>query len=347
MTRGTPTCVLLGALIVGLSGCDSSVAVVSFSGATMGTVYDVVVELGGTDEDTTGLGALIEDELAHLERVMSTYDPASDVSRFSDHDGTDPRPVDRALLEVLAAALDVSGLSGGAFDPTVAPLVDAWGFGPVEGTPPDSARVAALTAAVGYEALVLAPSEGTLAKKDPRVRIDLSGVGKGFAAERVSARLRERGYRSALVDVGGELRVLGSHGDGRPWRVGLEGPGVSGPAVLGTVDLVDEAVATSGDYRNYYEEGGVLYAHIVDPRTGYPIPYRGFSVSVVHDDAASADAWATALTVLGPEEGFELAESRGLAAVFAWLGPEGVRTRVTAAMADRVTSIDRPGVDEG
>jgi thiamine biosynthesis lipoprotein len=200
--------------------------------------------------------------------------------------------------------------------------------------------VRALRELVGYDRLVLDSASGTLAKTRPGVRIDLSGVAKGFAAERVAVAVRNRGYPNVLVDVGGELRALGSHVDGRAWRVALEGPGEVTPVPLATVDLSDEAVATSGDFRNYYEDGGVLYSHIIDPRTGFPIPYRGFSVSVVNPDGAMADAWATALTVLGPEEGFGLAVREGLAALFAWRSPEGLITRITPALEGRLTWVE-------
>jgi thiamine biosynthesis lipoprotein len=248
-------------------------------------------------------------------------------------------PVDPSLLDVLEPSLEICRRSAGAFDPTVAPLVDAWGFGPEDVFPPDSARVAALGDLVGCEGLLPDPRSGTLAKSRSGIRIDLSGVAKGYAADRIGRALRELGYGSVLVDVGGELAAVGSHLDGRRWRVALEGPGEAEPGTLGTIDVADEAVATSGDFRNYYEYEGVLYAHIIDPRTGFPIRYRGFSVSVVHEDGAMADAWATALTVLGPEEGYELAEREGLGAVFSWRSPEGVRSRVTSALAGRVALV--------
>jgi len=333
------TIALIGALALTCSACDPSVSVTGFSGATMGTSYDVVIEVGGPFEDSAPLGALIEGELARIDGVMSTYDPESDVSRFGRYAGSDPVAVDPSLVEVLLSALEVSRRSSGAFDPTVAPLVDAWGFGPEDVAAPAPARVTALMALIGYERLALDRAAGTLAKTHPGTRIDLSGVAKGFAAERIAAAVAELGYPNVLVDVGGEIKALGSHVDGRPWRVALEGPGERAPAVLGTVDLVDEAVATSGDFRNYYEDGGVLYSHIIDPRTGLPIPFRGFSVSVVHPDGAMADAWATALTVLGPDEGFELAAREELAALFAWRSPDGLRTRATPALEGRVTPV--------
>ena len=343
MTRTTSATALLGALLFGCAACERPRAVMGFSGTTMGTSYEVIVETEASATDSVALGAVIERELAHVNRVMSTYDSASDASSFGRHSGTEPVPVDPMLLDVLEAALEICRESMGAFDPTVAPLVDAWGFGPEDvPQPPDSARVAALRGLVGCDGLTTDPLAGTLAKSQPDARVDLSGIAKGFAAERIGVALRGMGYGSALVDVGGELKAVGSHLDGRPWRVALEGAGETEPGVFGTIDIADEAVATSGDFRNSYEHEGILYAHIIDPRDGFPVPFRGFSVSVVHPDGATADAWATALTVLGPDEGFELAVRAGLAASFTWRSPNGVRSRQTPALGGRVTPAGEP-----
>jgi len=328
------------AVTVLASACETSRSVQRLSGSAMGTSYDVVVEFTGAEPDTTPIGRLVEDELTRLNDVLSTYLPESDLSRFSSRERTDPVEVDPTLLDVLERALEVSRLSGGAFDPTVAPLVDVWGFGPSDVPPPDTSEVEALRPLVGWERLVLDPAAGTVAKTDGGVRIDLSGAAKGYAAQYIALKLQELGYESVLVDVGGELRVVGSHADGRPWRVAVEGPGAAAPELLGTIDLVDEAIATSGDFRNYYEYGGVVYAHIIDPRTGYPVRFRGFSVTVVHPDATMADAWATALTVLGPDEGYDVAERQSLAALFAWRGAGGIETRETSRMRGRVNPVE-------
>lgn len=326
---------LVVAVALTTSACDEAPTTTELSGPTMGTGYSVVVETEGP-VDTTALEDLVEGELARVERLMSTYDPASEVSRFGSYRGTDPYPVDSSLVTVVLTGLEVARRSGGAFDPTVAALVDAWGFGPGDRPPPDSAAVDSLLRHVGYRQLTADASSGTLAKSDPDLSIDLSGIAKGYAADLVADRLRELGYGGALVDVGGELHALGTHVDGRPWRVAVEGPGAVAPGILGTIDLVDESIATSGDFRNFYEADGMLYAHIIDPRTGYPIRYRGFSVSVVHPDGAMADAWATGLSVLGPDEGLDVAEREGLAAVFAMRTPGGVETRATSAMEGRL-----------
>jgi thiamine biosynthesis lipoprotein len=171
------------------------------------------------------------------------------------------------------------------------------------------------------------------------MRVDLSGVAQGYAADLVAAALDELGLSSHLVDVGGELRASGARRSDRPWRVGIESP-VEDASVWGTVDLRDEGVATSGDYRNWFEDAGARYAHIIDPRTGRPIAMRGVSVTVVHRSAALADAWATALCVLGPDEGFELARREGLAAAFITSREGAMEARLTPLMEARAEAID-------
>jgi FAD:protein FMN transferase len=307
-----------------------------FSGATMGTTWSARIDADLSSSGQDEARRVIQERLDSVSRLMSTYDSASEVSRFNRHLGTDPVRVSPELIEVLGMAREVSERSGGAFDVTVAPYVDAWGFGPSEPrAPPDDAELAALRPRVGYDLLVLDTVEGTLAKKNPATTIDLSAIAKGYAADQVASALRSLGLESFLVEVGGELRAVGARRDGRAWRVGVERPDEGGSGYAGTVDLRDEGIATSGDYRNYRESDGVTYAHIIDPRTGQPVRVRHLSVTVVQANAAMADAWATALTVLGPDRGYDLARSVGLPAAFVLAGAEGPRPRVTPALGDR------------
>ncbi len=307
-----------------------------FAGATMGTSWSVRI-----DADLSGRGRdearrAVQGRLDHVSSLMSTYDPESELSRFNRHTGTDAVPVSHELLAVLRLAREVSERSGGAFDVTVAPYVDAWGFGPSEPRdPPDDRELAALAPHVGYDRLVLDTVAGTVSKTDPQVRVDLSAIAKGYAADEVSEALGQLGLTSFLIEVGGELRAVGTRRDGKAWRVGIERPDESDPGYWGTVDLADGGIATSGDYRNYHEVDGVAYAHIVDPRSGRPIRMRGMSVTVVDSSTAAADAWATALTVLGPDDGYALARERGLAALFIVRAEGGLQSLMTTALSDR------------
>lgn len=312
-----------------------------FAGATMGTSWSVRIDadLSGGRRDEARRA--VQARLDHVSSLMSTYDPESELSRFNRDSATDPVAVSHELLAVLRLAREVSERSGGAFDVTVAPYVDAWGFGPSEPRdPPDDLALAALAPHVGYDRLVLDTVAGTVSKTDPEVRVDLSAIAKGYAADEVAESLRQLGLTSFLVEVGGELRSVGTRRDGRAWRVGIERPDEMAPGYWGTIDLTDQGIATSGDYRNYHEVNGVAYAHIVDPRSGRPIRMRGLSVTVVDASTAIADAWATALTVLGPEDGYALARERGLAALFIVRADGGLQSLMTTALSDRF-AVDR------
>jgi len=310
-------------------------------GTTMGTSWSVRVDADLSAPELDAVRAAIQERLDHVESLMSTYDSTSELSRFNRHVGVEPVPASPELLDVIEIAREVSERSGGALDVTVAPLVEAWGFGTGGGIDgrlgarPDEVLIARLGERVGYEKLVVDRVAGTLAKSHPETSVDLSAVAKGYGVGQVAEALGERGLTDFLVEVGGELAARGTRRDGRPWRVGIERPDDAAPGIWGIVDLTDEAIATSGDYRNYYEEDGVRYAHIIDPRTGAPMPMRGASVSVVHADAATADAWATALTVLGPDEGYALAQREGLAALFIEPAPGGFQSLITPALGNR------------
>jgi thiamine biosynthesis lipoprotein len=309
------------------------------SGLTMGTTYSVMIDAGDlTPARSATVRDTIEARLETVNRLMSTYDSASELSRFNRHESVMPFRASPPTLEVFEIARRVSQRSGGAFDVTVGPLVDAWGFGPSErrSTPPDDRELQRLQERVGYERIIIDMEAGTLAKTHPGTVADLSAVAKGYGVDLVAEALDALGFTAFMVEVGGEIRARGRKADGSPWRAGVELPGAEVRAVYYAVDLVDMAVATSGDYRNYYEVDGVRYAHILDPRTGRPARHAGASVSVVHERAAVADAWATALSVLGPEEGRQLAEREGLAAYFLTRVGEGLEARVTSAF-ERLT----------
>ena len=311
-------------------------------GPTMGTSFRVLVAADLAEGDLERVRTVVEERLERVNRLMSTYDTTSEIARFNRHGSTQPFPMSAELIEALAMAREVSERSGGAFDATVAPLVEAWGFGLGAGIDgpraprPSETDLVRLRERLGYERVIVDRATGTASKTHPETRVDLSGIAKGYGAEAVSAGLAELGLTSFLVEVGGELAAVGTRA-GRPWRVGIERPDDE-PGIWGTVELSDEGIATSGDYRDYYEEGGVRYAHIIDPRTGRPVVVRGASVSVVHPSAAMADAWATALAVLGPDEGYEVARREGLAAVFVYAVEGGVRSSVTPELGARFTA---------
>jgi FAD:protein FMN transferase len=319
-----------------------------FTGEAMGTTY--AVRVAGSVRDPVERDALshaITSAIEDVEARMSTYRAQSELVRLSRAATTEPVAVSEPLFAVLRAAEEVSQASGGAFDVTVAPLVDLWGFGPAGrpdgGTPPLATSVAFAKERTGWAHLELDPSVRTVRKKRADVAIDLSAIAKGHAVDRVAVVLEKAGRSSYLVEIGGEVRARGRSASGEPWRVGIERP-TSGPrSVLTSTRLEDGALATSGSYRNHYESAGRRIAHAIDPRTGSPIEHTLLSVSVLGETCMMADAWATALLVLGPEDGPRLADTMKLAALFITEDEGGrLQERATAGFSGRSVRNEEP-----
>ncbi|MEM1414149.1 MAG: FAD:protein FMN transferase [Myxococcota bacterium] len=293
-------------------------------GPTMGTTYRVTVrasESGGALPAREVLLGVVERELGRVVALMSTYDAGSEISRFNASPDSAPFRVSPETRAVLEIALEVGRRSGGAFDITVGPLVELWGFGrtPEPTELPGAELVATTLEAVGADRLRLGP-EG-LTKDHPRTQVDLSAVAKGYAVDRVADALERIGVGDFLVEVGGELRGRGERTPGEPFRVAVESP-EPGQPVHGVVALADRALATSGNYRNVYVRDGERVVHTLSPRTGRPVAQRLLSASVVHRSCAWADAWATALMASG-DAAWELAEREGLDAMLLFTGADG------------------------
>ncbi len=292
------------------------------TGATMGTTYTVKLGEAIAGERLAAIARAVDALLFDMNRVFSTYLEDSELSRFNRSDGAVPFPLSDDLLRVFEVALDVSRQTNGAFDVTVGPLVNAWGFGPDRPeTPPSAEEVATLRERIGFEKLHL--EDGALSKSRPDVYCDLSAVAKGYAVDRVAALLEAQGLRRFMVEIGGEVRTRGARGDGRPWHIAVEEPIPETRAVRRVVPLGDMAMATSGDYRNFVERDGRRYSHTINPRTGAPVQHALASVTVLHPECAWADAYATGIHVLGSDEGFDFAEARGLAVLLIFHGPDG------------------------
>ena len=310
----------------------------TFTGATMGTTFNVTIVSGGalaeqaypevrvrpapmqTDlrPDQGVVEVQVRRVLERIEGRMSHYRPDSELSRFNRAVTTDPQALSGETLGVVAEALEVGRVSGGAFDVTVGPLVDAWGFGPPGRAPatPDSELLATLRARVGTDLLEADPAASTLRKRRPDVVVDLSAIAKGYAVDAVAGLLAEHGLDDYLVEIGGELRASGTNERGEPWRVAIERPAPGFATAQRIVPLTDAALATSGDYRNFYDLDGVRVSHTIDPRTGRPVTHGLRAVSVIAERCSLADARSTALNVLGPEEGYALAAAQDWAALF-------------------------------
>lgn len=297
----------------------------------MGTYFRVSARC---PEPLEELKPRIEAELKAVNDQMSTYQQDSELSRFNRAAPGEWQPVSRELAEVVSAAEQISTGSAGAFDITVAPLVNLWGFGP-EGRITDAPEQEAVVLAMGQVGFghLHVDSDRLALRKDRALTVDLSAIAKGHGVDRLADLLLDLGCGDYLIDIGGEVYGRGLNPSGRSWRVGVEVPD---PATLGEVQRVlslsDVAVATSGDYRNFVELGSERVSHTLDPRTGQPVEHNLASVTVVHPSAMWADGLATALNVLGPEAGFKLAEQDGLAALFIIRRASGFEERYTPAI---------------
>ena len=320
-------CLLVaGFLCTGGAKTSAADAIMTVTGRTMGTSFTVKIV---TPERTTrqltkeSVEADINERLLQVNLQMSTYMKQSELSKFNRYQGTDWFPVSADLANVLQQAIKTSELSHGAFDMTVGPLVNLWGFGP-ENRPtkiPSDRDIETRKALIGYENVAVRLNPPAVKKSQPGIYCDLSAIAKGFGVDKVADYLEKSGIDNYMVEIGGEVRTRGHNSTGIAWRIGVESP--DNPSGIEKVLLIsDKAIATSGDYFNYFEENGVRYSHTIDPRTGRPITHKLASVTVVHTSCMVADAFATAIDVLGPEKGFDFAVQQNLP-VFMLIRHEG------------------------
>lgn len=265
-------------------------------GPIFGTYYHIKYESAEV------LDSAILAELRRVDASLSVFNQLSTISRIN---AGQTERTDAMLYEVVEKARRVSEATQGAFDITVMPLVNAWGFGFKKGTFPTDAQVDSLRALVGFHRISLG-KDSLLHKSDPRVMIDCGAIAKGYGVDRVARLLRERGVRNYMVEIGGEVVTKGRNPEGKPWQIGVSKPvedAEAGAGELQTVlSLENAALATSGNYRNFYERDGKKYAHTIDPRTGRPVQHSLLSATVIAPDCATADAYATAFMVMGLEE---------------------------------------------
>jgi thiamine biosynthesis lipoprotein len=290
----------------------------------MGTEYHIswVTELRSDSDvlsERTQIKELVDQFLVDFNKTMSTYDPNSELSIINKNHEYQWQIISRDLYRVLSMALQVNKQSLGAFDVTVGPLVNLWGFGPDKSNDniPDTVEINKRIALVGSDAILLRQQDELLELKLSGQRyIDLSAIAKGDAVDMIGKLLQEQGIHSYLVEVGGEIIAHGRKPENAPWRIAIEAPNDDGRSIQIVIPLSNMGIATSGDYRNFFEQDGHRFSHTIDGRTGYPVNHKLASVSVLNDSVALADAWATALTVLGAEAGLKLAEEYNLAAYF-------------------------------
>lgn len=325
-----------------LASCAPAEKNWKLSGPTMGTSYHITVVDVPPAVNKGDLQQQIDDELKLVNQEMSTYIDDSELMRFNRGPIGEAIPASAHLADVVERALDIYQRSGGAFDVTVGPLVNLWGFGPApepEQVPADE-EIEALVDHLGSDALVVERNPNRITRTRD-VAIDLSAIAKGHGVDRVALLLEEQGIENYLVEIGGELRTRGRNPRGEPWRIGIESPDPAGRVVQKPLTVSGKAVATSGDYRNYYERDGVRYAHSIDPRTGRPLQHRLASVTVIADSCAEADGLATALNVLGVDAGLQWAERERLAVFMLVKTDDGFAERYSEAFAPYLERSDK------
>lgn len=324
-------------VFVALAGCsfEAEEKVWEISGPVFGTQYHINVVL---KEDQARLKALakgIEKTLEEVDASMSTWREDSELSKFNSLvDQSTWTGISPAFYDVLVRARQISELTGGAFDVTIGPVVNLWGFGP-EARPeqvPTDEELASVLSATGYRQLELREQPPAL-RAEQNQYLDLSAIAKGYAVDEVARFLDSEGVSAFMVEIGGEVSAFGSKPDGDAWRLAIEEPIVEGRQVNRVVVIGNRAMATSGDYRNYYESDGQRFSHTIDPQDGRPIDHDLASVTVIADDCMTADALATAFNVMGPEKAKALATKQNIAAYFIVRGNDGFETDYTPAFS--------------
>lgn len=299
-------------LVCLLAGCTDTPEEIYLSGHTMGTTYNIKFVAEG-DVDAETLHNEVDVLLVKINKLMSTYDPDSELSHFNQWQSTKPFTLSQETLFVLREAKRLGSMSHGVLDVTVGPLVNLWGFGP-KAKPdkrPSAQVVSEVKKRIGLDKLILL--EGAARKTQTDLYVDLSTIAKGYGVDKVAELLEQSHISNYLVEIGGEMRVAGHKSSGERWRIAVEKPVSNERSVQEIISIGDNAIATSGDYRNYYEEQGVRYSHLIDPRTGSPIQHNLVAVTVVHPSSMTADGLATALIVMGKDGALALAEQNALA----------------------------------
>lgn len=293
------------------------------TGRTMGTVYEIKLAYTGMGEEALDeLRNAVQSELDSVEQKMSLYIKDSEISRFNRAPADEWLEASESLVYVVEESLKYAELTLGSFDPTIAPLVNLWGFGRYEPRrdPPPAEAIEVALSLVGHDKVTAQAGRG-LRKTAAEIEVDLGGIAKGYGVDRVALLLRERGVKDFMVEIGGDIYVSGLNSAEDLWRIGIDAPKLSaipGNQLHGIVNVSNIAIATSGGYRNFIRtDDGTIYSHIIDPRTGHPVPAYSASITVIADNCLTADALATALYVLGEDEGLEVIEGLdGVEAMF-------------------------------
>lgn len=326
------------AVACSLAACKKDPEVITLSGKTMGTTYHVkYIDDGSMNENAQKTHEQIEIILKDVNAKMSTYIKDSELSKFNQNTQINtPIEISHDFAKVLEEAIRLNKLTDGALDVTVGPVVNLWGFGP-EKRPerqPTTEQLAERQSWVGIDKITLDTTgkTPTLSKAVPQVYIDLSSIAKGFGVDQVAEKLEQLNAQNYMVEIGGEIRAKGQNIEGKPWQIAIEKPSMTGErAVENVIGLNNMAMATSGDYRIYFEENGKRFAHEIDPKTGYPIQHHLASITVLAPTSMTADGLSTGLFVLGEDKALEVAEKNDLAIYLIIKTDNGFETKMSSA----------------
>lgn len=295
-----------------LSACEQQTDIAKLSGSTMGTTWSVQIAEASL-ANTKLIENKIKERLIAINNEFSTYQNDSTISRFNQHQSTTPFNVSQEFFAVAQTADNISRLTAGAFDPTLAPLIRLWGFGQdIKTELPSDKSIADAKQLVGYQQLILDSSNNTLQKKHPEISIDYSAIAKGYAVDQISDLLLQEDLKNHLVEIGGELKANGKKPNNKPWTIAIAKPIPGKPSAMQTITLENEGIATSGNYNNFFFYAGKRYSHTLDPRTARPVTHTLASTTVRHESTMIADALATALMVMGTQEGINFANKHKL-----------------------------------
>lgn len=313
-----------------LPGCGNDDTMESFGGPTMGSTYSIKYVRHSGLPKPAAVQVEVERILADVDRQLSTYRSDSDIERFNQLPGNTCQKMPPSVLELVRVGEQLSSQSDGSFDLTVEPLLNIWGFGPQarEEKVPTGQALAEVRQRVGHTHLRI---EGDELCKDAAVEVDFNSIAAGYAVDLIAARLEALGIHNYLAEATGELKAAGSKLDGSPWRIALEEPRDDQQVAERVIAIDGYGLSTSGDYRNYFVQGGQRFSHTFDARTGAPVSHNLASVTVIHPSALMADGLSTLLLILGPERGWDYAEKHDIGAFFVIRADTGFVTRTSHA----------------
>jgi len=309
-----------------------------YSDAIFGTSFTIKASELPASVKSAELKLQIKQLLDNLNQQMSTYIDNSELSKINQNQTGEWLDVSNDLYQVLKQADNISKLSHGAFDITVGPLVNLWGFGPkgLSFIAPEEEKIKQQLLKTGFNNLLFDDTNNKIKKQLPELYLDLSAIAKGYAVDKVGLLLDSKGIAGYMIEIGGELRLKGLNIQQKPWRIAVEKPTADQRMIQKVLPLTDVSLATSGDYRNFFEVEGVRFSHTIDPRTGKPITHKLASITILSDTTMKADALATALMVLGAEQGYQLAEKENIAALFIIKTEEGFVEKATTSFVTKL-----------